>query len=38
MEGTIIVGLLCAAWAVVYGARHRPRPAVVPATSRRSIR
>jgi Na+/H+ antiporter subunit len=37
MEGTIIVGLLCVAWAVVYGAR-RPRPAVVPARSRRSIR
>jgi hypothetical protein len=37
VEGTIIVGLLYAAWAVVYGAR-RPRPAVVPARSRRSIR
>ncbi len=37
MEGTIIVGLLCAAWAVVYGA-HRPQPAVVPARSRGSIR
>ena len=37
MEGTIIVGLLCVAWALVYGARC-PRPVVVPARSRRSIR
>lgn len=37
MEETMIAGLLCIAWAVVYGAR-RPRPAVVPARSRRSIR